>query len=142
MAVGKDSVKRAVNKSASAEVKPIIENNVVIIPIKELKYKSVKNCALVKKSIKEVGVILPIVAVKNGDTLKVVDGAKRLSALSALGVDSVKAVIIDGDEKKVKKALKSVDELAVKPVEAKTDEIHEAKFEAVRRVTELPTYLL
>lgn len=142
MAVGKDSVKRAVNKSASAEVKPIIENNVVIIPIKELKYKSVKNCASVKKSIKEVGVILPIVAVKNGDILKVVDGAKRLSALSSLGADSVKAVIIDGDEKKVKKALNSVEETAVKPEDVKTDEIREAKFEVVRRVTELPTYLL
>ena len=149
MAVGKDSVKRAATKTKAAEVKPVIENNEVVVPIAELKFKEVKSCSAVKKSIQEVGVILPVIAVKTADGLKVIDGAKRLTALKSLGINSVKAVVVDKDEKKVKRALKATEvceekcaENCGKQIAEKTDEIREAKFEAVRRVVELPTYLL
>ena len=149
MAVGKDSVKRAATKAKIAEIKPIIENNEVVVPITELKFKEVKGCETIKKSIQEIGVILPVIAVKTFDGLKVIDGTKRLTALKALGVNNAKVVVVDEDEKKVKQALKVTEiceekcaENCGKQVAEKSDAIKEAKFEAVRCVVELPTYLL
>lgn len=151
MAVGLESVKRATSKTKAAAVKPLIVNDVVDVPLAELSFKEAKSCAAVKKSVKDLGVILPIVAVKTENGLKVVDGAKRLTALKAAGATTVKAVIVNGEEKKIAAALKATDDCAVKcdtpcdkAVKAeKPDEIREAKFTvAARMYCDLPTYLL
>lgn len=66
----------------------------------DISYRSGKACPALAESIKENGVILPVILVKDGESLKVVDGAKRLNALKELGVTSVKAVILGDDAKK------------------------------------------
>lgn len=151
MAVGLESVKRATSKTKTAAVKPLVVNDVVDVPVAELLFNEVKGCSSIKKSVKDVGVILPIVVVRTEKGLKVVDGAKRLTALKAAGATTVKAVIVNGDEKKIAAALKATDECVAKcdlPCDkaAKTekkDDLREAKFTAVARMyCDLPTYLL
>ncbi len=145
MALGLDSVKRATSKTKTAAVKPIVINDAVDVPVNELLFKEVGNCAAVKKSVKEFGTILPVVAVRTADGLKVVDGAKRLTALKAAGAKTAKVVVLDGDEKKIAAALRVCDDKprdkAVKGENA--DELREAKFTAAARMyCDLPTYLL
>ena len=81
---------------------------------------------------------------------KVYDDSFR-SALKAAGATTVKAVIVNGDEKKISAALKATDECAVKcdlPCDKavkteKKDDLREAKFTAAARMyCDLPTYLL
>jgi len=78
---------------------------------------------------------LPIV-VTGGEKFKVVDGAKRLNALAELGVKTVKAVVIDAEEKAVAAELKKYSEKAVDP--------REEKFRLIERLPtgDLPIYLL
>ncbi len=169
MSIGKDSVKRAVTtkKTVKAEEKKA-ETALAEVAVADISYRSGKACPALAKSIKENGVILPVVLVKDGESLKVVDGAKRLNALKELGLTSVEAVILGGDAKKVKAELKKCGRAAVcaaecseKPV-GKPDEkaagksvatpaetqsaadVKEEKFALVKRLGEddFPVYLL
>ncbi len=140
MSVGKGSLKRAAAAKETANVKENndLSGNVVEVNLDLLKFKKEKNNALMLASVKTFGVLLPIIAVKDGDGFKVVDGAKRLSALSELGVKSVKAVIVDADGKAVASELKKFKPKA----EAKPAEI-EGKVEPINAIgDELPIYLL
>ena len=122
----------------------------------DISYRSGKACPALAESIKGNGVILPVILVKDGESLKVVDGAKRLNALKELGVTSVKAVILGDDAKKVKAELKKcgraadcATECSGKPVEKtvgtqSATDIKEEKFNLVKRLDEddFPVYLL
>lgn len=165
MSIGKDSVKRAATaKKTVKHAEKTAETVIAEVAVADISYRSGKACPALAKSIKENGVIMPVVLVKDGETLKVVDGAKRLNALKELGVTSVKAVVLGGDAKKVKAELKKCGRAAAcaaecsdKPVEtpsatpiatsAETQnavDVKEEKFNLVKRLDDddFPVYLL
>ena len=142
MSVGKGSLKRAATATATAPKNTGLakNNEVVELEISSLKFKKEKENAAMLASVKAFGVLLPIVVVKDGDNLKVIDGAKRLTALCELGVKTVKAVVSESDGKKLSAELKKFKD-DKKTVE-KFD-IHEEKFNAVKALgDDLPVYLL
>ena len=148
MPIGKDSVKRAV--TAKKVTKPEFETteyNMVEVSVADISYRAAKACPTLVNSVKENGVILPVVVIKDGDSLKLLDGAKRLNALNELKIPVVKAVVINGDVKKIKAELKkcSPEICAAKPAgECKPLDVKEEKFELVKRLGEddFPVYLL
>ena len=147
MAVGKDSLKRAVTKKKieKEEVKPL--NAVVEASIKDIAYRPAKACPTLVQSIKENGMLLPIVVVKDGEALKVVDGAKRLNALRELGISVVKAVVIEGDAKKIKAELKKCGascEIRKPEMAEAVGDVKEEKFTLIKKLGEddFPVYLL
>ena len=87
---------------------------------------------------------------KTENGLKVVDGARRLTALTKLGIDKVKAVVLDGNGDQIRKELLkfspkfNCDECDAAAPAKKTDDIHEEKFNAIKRLGEsdMPAYLL
>lgn len=165
MSIGKDSVKRAAaTKKTAKHAEKKAETTIAEVAVADISYRSGKACPALAESIKENGVILPVILVKDGESLKVVDGAKRLNALKELGVTSVKAVILGDDAKKVKAELKkcgrasdcatecsgkSVEKTAGKSVEKavgtqSATDVKEEKFNLVKRLDEddFPVYLL
>lgn len=157
MSIGKDSVKRAAaTKKTAKHAEKKAETTIAEVAVADISYRSGKACPALAESIKGNGVILPVILVKDGESLKVVDGAKRLNALKELGVTSVKAVILGDDAKKVKAELKKcgraadcATECSGKPVEKtvgtqSATDIKEEKFNLVKRLDEddFPVYLL
>lgn len=165
MSIGKDSVKRAAaTKKTAKHAEKKAETTIAEVAVADISYRSGKACPALAESIKGNGVILPVILVKDGESLKVVDGAKRLNALKELGVTSVKAVILGDDAKKVKAELKKcgraadcatecsgkpVEKIAVKSVEKtvgtqSATDVKEEKFNFVKRLDEddFPVYLL
>ena len=165
MSIGKDSVKRAAaTKKTAKHAEKKAETTIAEVAVADISYRSGKACPALVESIKGNGVILPVILVKDGESLKVVDGAKRLNALKELGVTSVKAVILGDDAKKVKAELKKcgraadcatecsgkpVEKTAVKSVEKaggtqSATDVKEEKFNLVKRLDEddFPVYLL
>ena len=152
MPIGKDSVKRAV--TAKKVAKPEFETteyNMVEVSVADISYRAAKACPALVESVKENGVILPVVLIKDGDSLKLLDGAKRLNALKELKIPVVKAVVLNGDVKKIKAELKKCTPAnceakpAAKPIEeCKPLDVKEEKFELVKRLGEddFPVYLL
>lgn len=110
MAVGKSSLVRA-NKGATAQKtidkKVVLDNAICDVDLESFVCKEVKADAKFVKSVETYGLICPIVAVKSGDKLEVVDGAKRISALKTLGVKTAKTVIATGNASELKKQLAS-----------------------------------
>lgn len=165
MSIGKDSVKRAAaTKKTAKHTEKKAETTIAEVAVADISYRSGKACPALAESIKGNGVILPVILVKDGESLKVVDGAKRLNALKELGVTSVKAVILGDDAKKVKAELKKcgraadcATECSGKPVEKtagksvekavgtqSATDVKEEKFNLVKRLGEddFPVYLL
>lgn len=165
MSIGKDSVKRAAaTKKTAKHAEKKAETTIAEVAVADISYRSGKACPALAESIKENGVILPVILVKDGESLKVVDGAKRLNALKELGVTSIKAVILGDDAKKVKAELKKcgraadcatecsgkpAEKTAVKSVEKtvgtqSATDVKEEKFNLVKRLGEddFPVYLL
>ena len=155
MAVGKGSLNRVVAKNKKNEIVSLIPNNVVDVDLSSISFKKATDIENLKQSIKAYGVILPVIVEETEKGLKVVDGVKRLSALKELGVSVVKAVVISADGKKINGELKKfekqekvvekiVEKVVVKNEEAKKDDIHEEKFNAIKRLCEeeMPIYLL
>lgn len=148
MPIGKDSVKRAV--TAKKVAKPEFETteyNMVEVSVADISYRAAKACPVLVESVKENGVILPVVVIKDGDSLKLLDGAKRLNALKELKIPVVKAVVLNGDVKKIKAELKKCtpENCEAKPIEeCKPLDVKEEKFELVKRLGEddFPVYLL
>ena len=165
MSIGKDSVKRAAaTKKTAKHAEKKAETTIAEVAVADISYRSGKACPALAESIKGNGVILPVILVKDGESLKVVDGAKRLNALKELGVTSVKAVILGDDAKKVKAELKKcgraadcatecsglpAEKTAGKSVEKTVGtqsaaDVKEEKFNLVKRLDEddFPVYLL
>ena len=157
MSIGKDSVKRAAaTKKTAKHAEKKAETTIAEVAVADISYRSGKACPALAESIKGNGVILPVILVKDGESLKVVDGAKRLNALKELGVTSVKAVILGDDAKKVKAELKKcgraadcATECSGKSVEKtvgtqSATDVKEEKFNLVKRLDEddFPVYLL
>ena len=144
MSVGKGSLKRAVAPKSEKIAAGAADNGVVEVEIDALKFKKVKDNALMAASVKTFGVLVPIIAVKDGDELKVVDGAKRLTALKELGKNTVKAVVLDEDGKKVSAELKKFKvEKSQAPEKSAKIDINELKFEAIKAIgDDLPVFLL
>lgn len=74
MPIGKDSVKRAV--TAKKVAKPEFETteyNMVEVSVADISYRAAKACPALVESVKENGVILPVVVIKDGDSLKLLD---------------------------------------------------------------------
>mgnify|MGYP004650210573 FL=1 len=158
MPVGKGSLKRATTatkekKTAEVvkqEIVALTENGVVEIDPKTVEFRTTRKNEKMIESVKKYGVILPVVVVKTDNGLKVVDGARRLTALTKLGIEKVKAVVLEGNGDQIRKELVkfspkfNCDECdAVAPAK-KADDIHEKKFNAIKRLgeSEMPTYLL
>lgn len=154
MSVGKGSLKR-VSLDKKSEILTLTQNNVVDLDVSSITSKRVTNNQKTVDSVKEFGVILPIIVEETESGLKVVDGARRLSALKTLGVKTVKAVVIkdgkaisaelkkfDKPEKKVEKVV--VKEVSEKATDKKDKSIHEEKFDVIKRLgeEEMPVYLL
>lgn len=165
MSIGKDSVKRAAaTKKTAKHAEKKAETTIAEVAVADISYRSGKACPALAESIKGNGVILPVILVKDGESLKVVDGAKRLNALKELGVTSVKAVILGDDANKVKAELKKcgraadcATECSGKPAEKtagksvektigtqSATDVKEEKFNLVKRLDEddFPVYLL
>ncbi|MBE5742014.1 MAG: hypothetical protein E7360_01690 [Clostridiales bacterium] len=159
MAVGKGSLNRVVAKTKKNDIVSLTPNNVVDVEVSAISFKKVAENEQMKNSVKAYGVILPIIVEDTAKGLKVVDGAKRLTALKELGVQIVKAVVVNGDVKKVNAELKKfekpekvvekveekvVEKVVIKKVATKKDDIHEEKFNVIKRLgeEEMPVYLL
>ena len=106
MAVGKGSLSRVVAKTNKSEIVTLLPNNVVDLDVSAVTFKKVVDNEGMTQSVKTYGVILPIIVEETEKGLKVIDGAKRLTALKELGVKTVKAVVIKADGKKVSGELK------------------------------------
>lgn len=150
MPIGKDSLKRAATskKTAKAEEKEQVAS-IVEVAVSDISYRAAKACPVLFESIKNCGVLVPVVLAKDGASLKVIDGAKRLNALKELGVSVVKAVVLDGDAKKIKDELKkcvSSPECTAKAAQSKAKDVDvkEEKFNLVKRLgdDDFPVYLL
>lgn len=146
MAVGKSSLLKASNGLNERKVvaKSVTESGyATLIDINEFAKTTAKADEKLIKSIKEYGVIVPCVAVKSGDKLKVIDGAKRIDALKTLNVKSVPTVIANFNGEELKKEL---NKFAVKTNKSENAcNIHEEKFKLIEGNgihTVLPIYLL
>lgn len=150
MAVGKSSLVRASKGLANQKTidkKAVLENVICDADISSIKYTTKKADEKLIKSIETYGVISPVIAVKDGENLVVIDGAKRIDALKTLNQATVKAVIVSGNLNSLKKEVSAykVEKLSGKAVEEKKveEDLHEVKFKAVSGVyTELPFYLM
>ncbi len=148
MPIGKDSVKRAVTAKKVAKTETeATAYNMVEVSVADVSCRAAKACPALVNSVKENGVILPVVVIKDGDSLKLLDGAKRLNALKELKIPVVKAVVISGDVKKIKAELKKCapESCAAKPAEeSKPLDVKEEKFGLIKRLGEddFPVYLL
>ncbi|MBQ7373882.1 MAG: ParB-like nuclease domain-containing protein [Clostridia bacterium] len=159
MAVGKGSLNRVVAKSKKSEIVTLLPNNVVDVEISAIKFSPIKENSLMDESVKAYGVILPVIVAEVDGGLKLIDGAKRLTALKKLGVKTVKAVVLkeskdvskelkkfEKPEKVVEKIVEKVVEKVVvkKPTKTKKDDICEEKFSVIKRLgeEEMPVYLL
>ena len=123
MAVGKGSLNRVVAKTKKSEIVTLLPNNVVDVEISAIKFSEVKDNALMEESVKAYGVILPVIVEESVDGLKLVDGAKRLTALKKLGINTVKTVVLKESGKilteleKFEKPEKVVEKIVEKVVE-------------------------
>ena len=162
MAVGKGSLNRVVAKVKKSEIVTLLPNNVVDLDVTAITFKKVTDNKEMTESVKTYGVILPIIVEENEKGLKVIDGAKRLSALKELGVPTVKAVVLKSSAKEVCGELKKfapkekivekvieVEKVVEKIVEKKVStkkktNLHEEKFNVIKRLgeEEMPVYLL
>lgn len=161
MAVGKGSLKRVLANSKK-DIVSLATNSVVDAQISSVAFTPVENAEMLA-SVKTYGVILPVVLEETANGLKVIDGAKRLTALKTLGAQTVKAVVISdgvakicGELKKFETKEKVVEKIVEKVVEiekaipkkkAKKQEkvdLHEEKFNVIKRLgeEEMPFYLL
>lgn len=151
MAVGKGSLNR-VTLAQKKEIVSLGLNNVIDVDVAVISFKKNTDNAKMTESVKNYGVILPIIVTETPKGLKVVDGAKRLTALKELGIPTVKAVIIEdgktvsGELKKFEKQEVVVEKIVEKTVvkEVVVDEIREEKFKIIKRLgeEEMPIYLL
>ena len=162
MAVGKGSLNRVVAKAKKSEIVTLLPNSVVDLDINAINFKKVADNGAMTESVKAYGVILPVIVEETDKGLKVIDGAKRLTALKELGVSTVKAVVLKADGKKVSGELKKfepkekvvekivevekvVEKIVEKKVGAKKKtDLHEEKFNVIKRLgeEEMPIYLL
>jgi ParB-like chromosome segregation protein Spo0J len=145
MAVGKGSLNRVSLKNKKSEIVTLIPNNVVDIDVSAVSFKMVSDNEKMQESVKTFGVILPVIVEEGEKGLKVIDGAKRLTALKNLGVTTVKAVVINGNSKKVNAELKKFDKVEIiENNNVKNDDLHEEKFNVIKRLgeDEMPVYLL
>ena len=163
MAVGKGSLNRVVAKAKKSEIVTLLPNSIVDLELSQINFKKVADNGAMLESVKTYGVILPVVVEETEKGLKVVDGAKRLTALKDLGVATVKAVVVKASGKKVSGELKKfepkekivekvveVEKIVEKIVEKKVvvkekaTNIHEEKFNVIKRLgeEEMPYYLL
>ena len=162
MAVGKGSLNRVVAKAKKSEIVTLLPNSIVDLEIAQINFKKVADNGAMLESVKAYGVILPVVVEETEKGLKVVDGAKRLTALKELGATTVKAVVVKASGKKVSGELKKfeakekvvekvveVEKIVEKIVEKKVvvkekaTNIHEEKFNVIKRLgEEMPYYLL
>lgn len=143
MAVGKSSLQRAnqgLNARKTIDKKAVLENVIVDVAISSLKAHEANACNTLKKSLETYGLICPIVAVKTDESLTVIDGAKRVATLKAMGVESVKVVVVNGNAKDLEKQLKQFNK---QPKVEKERDIHEEKFDMISGITTcLPTWML
>lgn len=149
MSVGKSSLVRAskgVATQKTIDKKAVLENVICEVEITSLSFTAKKADEKLVKSIEENGLICPITAVKDGEKLVVIDGAKRISAIKTLGNKTVQTVVVNGDSAKLKKELNSfkVKETVVeKKAEAPVQDIHEEKFNAISNISSaLPVWML
>ena len=163
MAVGKGSLNRVIAKAKKSEIVTLLPNSVVDLDISAITFKKVSDNEEMAKSVKAYGVILPVIVEETEKGLKVIDGAKRLTALKELGAQTVKAVVLKADGKRVSGELKKfepkqkvvekvveVEKIVEKVVEKKVlvkekkTNIHEEKFNVIKRLgeEEMPVYLL
>lgn len=155
MAVGQKSLQRAngvgKTKKTMIDKKVVLESSIIDVNIEDLIFKKEKPSNALLKSVETYGLICPVIAVKEGESLKVIDGAKRLSALLESGAKTVKAIIASGKAAELEKELKTFDAVTYVPLrepdkaehkEVK-DDIHEKKFEAIDGIsTVLPIWLM
>ncbi|MBR2384837.1 MAG: ParB N-terminal domain-containing protein [Clostridia bacterium] len=159
MAVGKGSLNRVVAKTKKSEIVTLLPNSIVDLELSQIAFKKAQDNQEMLESVKAYGVILPVIVEETEKGLKVVDGAKRLTALKELGVATVKAVVVKESGKKVSGELKKfepkakvvekvveVEKIVEKKVvvKEKTTSIHEEKFNVIKRLgeEEMPYYLL
>lgn len=150
MPIGKDSLKRAaiVKKTAKTEEKEQV-TAIAEVAVSDISYRAAKAYPVLVESIKNCGVLVPVVLAKDGDSLKVIDGAKRLNALKELGISVVKAVVLGGEAKKIKAELKKCGaspECTARTAESATPaaDVKEEKFVLIKRLgsDDFPVYLL
>ena len=138
MSVGKGSLKRASAQAKPAAKKVICDNTVLDVAIGSLVFQPVVVSGDFVKSVKTYGAILPVAVVRRGEQLAVVDGVKRVSALKELGVETVKVIVLSGNEKDAERELKKFSAVPAS--------IHEEKFKAVTggsvEQRTVPVYLL
>ena len=159
MAVGKGSLNRVVAKTKKSEIVTLLPNSIVDLELSQIAFKKAQDNQEMLESVKAYGVILPVIVEETEKGLKVVDGAKRLTALKELGATTVKAVVVKESGKKVSGELKKfepkakvvekvveVEKIVEKKVvvKEKTTSIHEEKFNVIKRLgeEEMPYYLL
>jgi hypothetical protein len=162
MAVGKGSLNRVVAKAKKSEIVTLLPNSVVDLEVSSIAFKKVAENGAMTESVKAYGVILPVIVEESEKGLKIIDGAKRLTALSDLGISIVKAVVVKANGKKVTSELKKfepkekvvekivevekvVEKIVEKKVSAKKKtDLHEEKFNVIKRLgeEEMPIYLL
>lgn len=157
MPVGKGSLKR-VTANSKKDIVSLATNSVVDAQISSVAFTPVEDAEMLA-SVKTYGVILPVVLEETVNGLKVIDGAKRLTALKTLGAQTVKAVVISdggakicGELKKFEPKEKIVEkvveiEKVIPKKKAKKQEkidLHEEKFNVIKRLgeEEMPFYLL
>ncbi len=89
MAVGKGSLNRVVAKAKKSEIVTLLPNTIVDLELSQISFKKAQDNQAMLESVKAYGVILPVIVEETEKGLKVIDGAKRLTALKELGATTV-----------------------------------------------------
>lgn len=148
MSIGKSSIARAVN--ATATVKAQNTNsaicNITSFPIDNIGVltiaKSPDDINTLKQSISKHGMLCPVlVAVTAKSDVWLLDGYRRLSAAKELGISQINAIVINVENKRDANNL--YNEICKTKTVQKSDDIRQEKFRVLCvKDHDLPTYLL
>lgn len=156
MSIGNASIRRAAGAMKKQEEKPAVPAFRVHREIAELPLSAIDAPAFegstqeLQKSVRKYGILLPVTVLREGERFLLADGAARIAAARALGLENVPAVVVEPEGRGAASARKdALARVSARPAQALseelavTDDIHEGKFEAIRSIgSDLPPYLL
>lgn len=143
MPVGKKSIQRAINAQNNTE-QPVHkapekkEPELTVIELSAIGSEVGANIVAserLKSSMREYGVIEPILVVCDGKTCRLADGRKRYLAAKALGWTKIPAIVIQGDKSVFETLQRELNASVCREEAPSCNDIHEEKFRMISRIS-------